>query len=143
MSFWLHLTKKWRTEKGGNGLTLPFIAGAEARWQKCSATAADARKLVDEIKAFEDPRTLVVVHWCTWRLAPVIGPYAFNRGGVQIDEQLLVGDMTKERFWDSLARDAGVRVEAGDFSRIGTPPRWAPFTDEDKKFIDSAIFDYD
>lgn len=137
--FWLHLTRKWRAEKGGNGLTLPFIVGAEARWQKREATAADVQRLADEISAFDAPQTLIVVHLCTWRLAPVIGPYSSRQGGVHIDERLLDGGVSEERFWDALVRDAGSRVASGEFSRIGSPPRWAPFTDDDTVFIDSAI----
>jgi len=141
--FWFRLVKGWREEKKGNGLTLPFIVGADARARQTGPTSDDVGRLAAEIRAFDDPCQLLIVRWCTWRLAPVIGPYQFRGGGVEIDDQLLEGGVTEERFWDALVRDAKVRVAAGDFSRIGHPPRWAPFSKEDLEFIDSVSADHE
>lgn len=137
-AFWFRLTLAWCS--GHTGLTLPFIAGADAISRGFPPVSGNAARIVSEICSHNIPNHLVWIGVCPDLRVPVIGVHPFPKSGVQIDlgDKFGASDGEKLR---SLAEDAQAMINAGKFSRVGDYPnqQWAPFQPQEIEFINSII----
>jgi hypothetical protein len=136
--FWFRLTLAWCS--GRTGLTLPFIAGADAISRGFPPVSGNAGRIVSEICSRNIPNHLVWIRVCPDLGVPVIGVHRFPKSGVQIDLGDKFGASDEEKL-RSLAEDAQAMINAGKFSRVGDYPnqQWAPFQPQEIEFINSII----
>ena len=136
--FWFRLTLAWCS--GRTGLTLPFIAGADAISRGLPPVSGNAARIVSEIYSHHIPDHLVWIGVCSDLRVPVIGVHPFPKSGVQIDLSDKFGASDEEKL-RSLAEDAQAMINAGKFSRVGDYPnqQWAPFQPHEIEFINSII----
>jgi hypothetical protein len=135
--FWFCLIRKWCINK--DGLSLPFIVGAQARYKKIDARSIDASDLIREIFAKSRSGYILSLTLCPTLKVPVIGAQAyFTDIHIDLDKSWGVNDGEKLA---EVARRAQEMVDSGRFSRVGTYPNqtWGDFQEHEFEFIDSVI----
>src|SRR5439155_9624169 len=113
--FWFRLTLAWSS--GRTGLTLPFIAGADAISRGLPPVSGNAERILSEICSHNIPNHLIWIHICPDLRVPVIGVYPSVKPGIQIDLEEKFGKTQKEKL-RLLAEDAQAMINAGKFSRV-------------------------
>ena len=136
--FWFRLTLAWCS--GRAGLTLPFIAGADAISRGLPPVSGNAECILSAICSHTIPNHLIWIRICPDLRVPVIGAYPFIKSGIQIDLDKRFGANDEERL-RTLAQDAQAMINAGKFSRIGDYPnqRWGLFQPKEIEFINSIV----
>src|SRR6266404_9757606 len=105
--FWFRLTLAWCS--GRTGLTLPFIAGADAISHGLSPVSGNAARILSEICSHNIPNHLVWIRTCPDLRVPVIGVYPFGKSGIQIDFGEKFGANEEEKL-RTLAQDAQAMI---------------------------------
>jgi hypothetical protein len=155
---WLLLTQSWVEKRHGvNGVTLPFLVGALAyRDGKERPTLADARALLDEMKAHPIATHVVEVQRCgdlgvaVLKAAPAPSQYSPVVGFRSPSGQgfCLVFGPNFTSFWGSpkpeellerLLDESKLPIEKRTFSRERYPQAWRAFKPWEVAFIRETI----
>ena len=137
--FWLALLASWCVNR--EGLTLPFIVGADAIRRATDVAPEDTRRIFGEICVSGTPA--VCLRHCPDMGVPILAIHAYPQPRIQIALDDSWGTNDDEKL-NNYADDTENLVRAGRFSRIGDYPnrKWAPFQKTDLDFIASVIETY-
>ena len=137
--FWLALLTSWCANR--DGLTLPFIVGADAIRRGVDVAPEDTRRLFAEICQSRTP--VICLRLCPDMGVPILAIHPFQKREIQVMLDNSWGANDAEKL-DNYASNVEKLVRAGLFSRIDFPNRkWATFQRADLEFVESVIQTYD
>lgn len=148
--YWFKLIRNWVFNKRGNGLTLPYLLGAQSIFKEDSKlTVADARILLDEIFNCPVKNETIEVFFCPNVKTYVFGlsPSYMKKFGHFFTSQI-TGDVSvvfrnkaigkeKSEIIETLLKELSIHIERGNFSNHDG--HWESFSNTDIAYIKHVL----